>query len=178
MKPTDKQTENLPPAIDSPKQIKEKQALNQFKAQGVMAVKDGREVFSASFNWDQTDNQNIHIRLFGPMGANASQINIARNSITIKTKEKTVTHAHSEQFVKQQTGYSIPFKKLSYWLRGVPYGSTQSNTTDAKHHQINQNGWLVSYQAYTHIKGLILPTRISAIHGPLRIKLRIIKWQV
>lgn len=161
--------------------------LHNFEAIGKMGFSDGKQGGNASIVWEQNQrSQSYQIRLYGPLGSGAIQIkgqggHTGHVSLT-RTDGKIITAKTPEALVHAELGWLIPVSGLCYWLRGLPAPGTAPSKmlldTSNRLWQINQQGWIIHYQAYKSIDGHDVPYKLLLKNGPIRLKFIFDRWKL
>ncbi len=159
-------------------------ALKNWDIDGKLAVRTNHDSQSARLQWQQT-GERFDIHLSGPAGLHASRIYGEPGDVVFERGEQkehaTTAAALSEKLI----GWPLPTVELRYWLRGLP--APNLTVTQAAYlpngnlTQLQQNGWSIQFSAYQHFENkergvLLLPGRIEAKHGNMRIILLIKHW--
>jgi outer membrane lipoprotein LolB len=84
----------------------------------------------------------------------------------------------NEDELTSQLGYSPPLHHLKYWARGMPNPNltVQVAKSSPTQRAFKQDGWGVTLEQFSDIKGVALPTKISLLKNKLKIKLVVDKW--
>ncbi|HEV2614286.1 MAG TPA: lipoprotein insertase outer membrane protein LolB [Gammaproteobacteria bacterium] len=131
-----------------------------WRVQGKIAMQDQGRAETASLDWQQ-NVQNYQIRIFGPLGIGAVEINGNPQGVELIDSKGQIHQAASAELLSQQIlGYPLPIADLVYWLKGVK----------TKHH----HGWTVHYLSY-HQNGM--PKLMTATHQGINLRIFIDKWQ-
>ena len=124
---------------------------------GKIGIQSPKENGSASLVWKQEKN-NYHIRLFGPLGIGAVELNGTPSLVTFINNKGEVYQAKSaELLLKQNTGWQIPVSNLVYWVQGIPA---------PKH---NQQDWQIEYLKYQNG----LPKLIELNYSQIKLRISI-----
>lgn len=153
--------------------------VTSWELQGAIGVRAPSNSGSANVIWQQHD-KDYDIRLFGPLGAGNTQISGGPDEVTLRSKGKTQTAASPEALLYQELGWYVPISHMYYWVRGLPAPNLQRQSQfDEYNHliKLQQNGWTISYDRYTGIHGMDLPSRITMTNPDLRVRIVIKKWQ-
>lgn len=160
--------------------------IKNWNIDGVIAVRTsagsaGNEGGSANLQWQQK-NKNYTILIFGPLGADLTQLSGQPGHITLETANgKKITASSIEQLLTQQTGWQLPVSNLYYWIRGLPVpGQPAQKQFDPYFHlvKLNQQGWTVRFLRYTTTHQVDLPTKILLENWRMKIKINISQWQL
>lgn len=154
-------------------------AIKAWTVKGAIGVHNKREGWSASVNWRQQQDS-YKLQLYGPLGAGQVRLSGRPGSVSLTTADNKSAHASSgDQLLYQQTGWRLPVDNLRYWVRGIPApGMPASENLDNYNHlrQLQQQGWTISYQRYTAVNGMDLPSKIQFVRGNVKIRLVISRW--
>ena len=156
--------------------------LQQWTANGKMAVRTENTSESVSFIWQQ-DNQNTYVQLSGPLGMGATTIHSDGQTLEIHQgdEHRTIDISNPDAIVLN-TGWDLPLQALSYWLKGIPAPASkvQRLEPDPQTELLNslwQDDWEVNYQRYKQFQGFTLPTRLQVQRDETRAKIIISDWQ-
>lgn len=154
-------------------------AIQNWNAQGNLAINTDQKGVNASFNWQQ-QNANYTIALFGPLGSNRVTLTGGPTQVTLQTPNQTFTAADPESLMQQQLGWSIPVSNLYYWLRGIPAPGVKvvHESLDMNKHlsQLSQQGWHIIYLRYLSVNGVDLPNRLLLSNSRVQLRVVITKW--
>lgn len=165
-------------SLVSPEQRKEKtSSISSWEIRGAMAAKNKSKGWSATMNWVQNGPNSYRIRLMGPLGAGSVLINKEGNTITFQDGPKKISSTNAAELLRQQTGINLPVGNLYYWIRGLPAPGKVEQRTQEKHlTQLKQDGYTVSFDQYTSVKGFELPGLIRLEGNGVMVKVIIKKW--
>jgi len=160
---------------------KQSTELSNFEAFGKVGFSDGKKGGSATLEWIQ-QNQNFQVRLYGPLGNGAVQIYGQPGHVILTQSGKNAVAKNPEALVQAQLGLTIPVSGLQFWLRGMPVPGTlvKHLEMDAQQHiwEMQQQGWLISYQVYQFKNGMAFPLKLTLKNGPIRLKFIFQRWKV
>lgn len=121
--------------------------------QGKIGVKTPEQTGSASLYWRQQGDV-YHIRLFGPLGIGAVELNGNPNLVTYTDNHRKIYQSHSaELLLKQNADWQIPINNLKYWVCALPVSDIPSQKSYNTQHQLislQQQGWKIDYSSYQH----------------------------
>jgi len=157
-------------------------SLTNWTVNGAISIRNQSEANSANLYWQQYGKNNYTLNLQGPLGAGAMKITGSPGHVTLLTgKDKTYSASSAESLLKAQTGWYLPVGNLYYWAKGLPVPGIAATTQyDQYHHlsQLNQQGWQITYQRYTAVGNLDLPSKIILQKSPFTIKLIFSQWKI
>ncbi|MGY0217232.1 lipoprotein insertase outer membrane protein LolB [Endozoicomonadaceae bacterium StTr2] len=155
-----------------------------WKLEGKLGIKAPEESGSTLIGWNQTgDNYDITLTL--PFGRTLANIEGANGKVTLRVPGQPERTADSaELLLWYQLGWRIPVSQLFYWVQGVP--APNMPLTRIQHEnkndsslvaEIEQGGWVISYDRYGEYDGMTRPGRIKAHYADLKLTLIIKEWQ-
>lgn len=91
------------------------------------------------------------------------------------------TGPDADALLREATGWDVPVRALTAWLRGLRAPGAQAVTRfDAAGRlaRLAQDGWTITYTWSPTATGAAadLPSRIDAVRGPTRVRLAIDRW--
>lgn len=138
-------------------------SLLNWKFRGHFIFKSPANKFSANVFWQQKHN-NYDIRVFGPLGFGAAQLQGNDKQVILKDAHAHIyTATNPEALMQQQLGWLLPVSSLYYWLRGLPApGSVTSIHYDSYHRidRLRQQGWQIQFVQYMRAQAFELPQEI------------------
>lgn len=181
-------TKNNPSQILKEQSIEQRniklQQIKQWEIKGKIAFIE-KDRTSASLNWqvDETNNSQ-HLNLTSYLGINVLQLTTEKGRHTLKFDGKTYHDNNLNQLLFSLTGLTLPTKALNYWLKGMPYESTDQIHYDSSRLPLNlissYNGeqWHISYSNYKQIDYVRLANKITIKKDKLLIKIAINEWHI
>lgn len=157
--------------------------ITAWQLQGAIGIQQDTKRWSASINWQQQNASNYKIRLYGPFGAGAVQLQGQPGLVTLVSNDnpKPVTASSPEGLIAKETGWQLPVASLYYWVRSIPApGSPSKTSLDSSNRlsTLQQDGWNIQYLDYANIHGIDLPDKMVLTNPPFTIKLVIKRWQL
>lgn len=157
--------------------------ITAWQLQGAIGIQQDSKRWSASINWQQQNASNYKIRLYGPFGAGAVELQGQPGLVTLVSNNnpKPVTSNSPEGLIAKETGWQLPVGNLYYWVRSIPAPGSASQTSLDSANRLNtlqQDGWKVQYLDYAKINGVDLPDKMLLTNPPFTIKLVIKNWQL
>jgi outer membrane lipoprotein LolB len=123
-----------------------------FGLVGRVSVKDGREGFSGSVQWQHSEN-NDEILLLSPLGQTVAQIRRTPDRVYLTTSEQERYYADDvEGLTEQVLGWRLPLSGLQYWVQSMnsPVTSSAIDLDMAgRVVAIRQDGWEIGYSGYS-----------------------------
>lgn len=157
--------------------------LVQWEARGRAAIKSADTGGQGSLQWVQTGPV-ARIRLSGPFGAGAYEINWLPGQITVYSRGAEAALEYvgpdaAEHFLAEQVGWSFPVSSVRYWLLGLADPAAPAETQmDARGrlHELRQSGWVVRYEDYAEGAATWLPRKMVIEREKVRLRLVIDTW--
>jgi len=160
--------------------------LNKWQLKGKIAFLQAKKRESASINWT-VNNKNQKLNLSTYLGISVLKLTSSNGLHTIKVDGKRYQSSDLETLIYSLTQLTLPVQALSYWLKGLPYQSsdhieyhteTQLPTSLKSHY--DDRLWHIKYGKYKNIKNrstnMQLATKVTISQGDLTIKLAINNW--
>lgn len=160
-------------------------ALTQWQISGKIAFiqQDKRE--SANLFWQHLKPQSQRLNLTTYLGINVLKLNSENGLHTLEVDGKTYQGDDLSALIYQLTQLPLPTNALHYWLKGLPYLTTDQLTLDDKTQlpklltsTFNQQKWQISYQGYQTVDGHQLATKLTIKQAYLTIKININEWKL
>ncbi len=141
---------------------------------------------SATIAWRVNEiNRTQELNLTSYLGINVLHLASEHNHHLIKVDGKEYRANNLAQLVHSLTGLTLPTKALTFWLKGLPYQSTDevklSPTTQlpASLHSFSDNvQWQIDYNKYQIFDGVPMATQFTIKKDNLLIKIAIKKWSL
>jgi outer membrane lipoprotein LolB len=146
-----------------------------WNLQGKIGIKTVQKTESASLYWQQ-QGEIYHIRLFGPLGIGAVEINGNPNQVIfIDNRGKSYQASSAEMLLKQNVGWEIPVDNLKFWIRALPapFIPAQKIYDNQQLKFLIQQGWKIEYLDY---QGQ-LPRLIQLTRPTISLRMVIDRWQ-
>ena len=137
--------------------------------------------WTGNLSWRER-GEHFDVRLTGPLGAGGMRAQGTLDQVTIDTdKGEHLVTRQPDVLVERTLGWSFPLAPLRYWVRGLPAPGDYARISvgeDGRLQSITQDGWRVSYQAYTTPIGApsALPRKIVLDNDETRIRLVVDRW--
>ena len=163
--------------------IEEKPAplLTHWELEGKLGIKTPDESGSTVVYWNQMGDQ-YDITLTLPFGRTLARVEGEPDKVSLLVPGQPERSADSaELLLWYQLGWKIPVSQLFFWVQGVPAPElplTRMEKEAGRVTEIEQGGWVISYDRYTTYDGLMRPGRIKATYTDLKLTLVIRQWLV
>jgi outer membrane lipoprotein LolB len=159
------------------------QALDNWIAEGKLALRSTEISESASLNWQQTPTRTT-VHLSGPMGFKATTIESDGSELELRQGDEISRWDISDpEAMARQTGWNLPLQALPHWLKGIPapvsgFERVAFATDPSLLGILQQEGWTVTYGEYARFADLTLPTRLQIQQGDTSIRVIIRDWTI
>lgn len=161
-------------------------AMQHWKIEGKIAFITPQEKESAGISWrinEQIGTQQLNLNSY--LGINVLDLTSEQSQHTIKFDGKTYTGSNLPELIQSLTGLHLPVEALKFWLKSIPYNTTDQILFDSTSHlptkltSLYQGElWQINYQQYKTIGAYPLATKMMITKDDLLIKIAINKWQV
>jgi outer membrane lipoprotein LolB len=158
------------------------EGMDQWQAQGRIAVRVGDEGWNANFDWRQL-GADYRIRLRGPFGQGAVELaGDPRQGVWLRRADAPPRFAlDPETLLLEETGWQLPVAGLSDWLRGLPVADAEPSLVWDERGRLvalEQDGWQIDYRRYQTAGGVELPALLVLQQERVRVKFVIDTWQL
>lgn len=154
--------------------------VRDWKFTGRISLTRAEQGWHAGLDWE---NRSDHYRLqvTGPLGQGALRLSGDPAGVVLVDADARVhTARDADALLAQVTGWDIPVAGIRYWVRGLsaPDGSVRVTLDpQGRLQQLEQSGWVVSYQRYRTIGGADWPAKLKLVHDDIAVRLVIDQWQ-
>lgn len=152
--------------------------LNEFKADGKIAVRTSERSESASMIWVQSGDSS-YVNLSGPLGTGATNLRSDGKTVTITRNGETQSYdADSYETLDE---FGIPVGTVGYWARGIPDPSLAIDALSVEDNllrSLTQSGWTITYTRYDHFGSFTLPTRLKLSKGDSLVRIFLYDWSL
>lgn len=156
-------------------------AVDRWQFTGKLAVRTPERSETAQIVWQQ-DGGGYDIHLSGPAGLKATHIYGTPGDANFEQGDRHASADSVEALSEQLVGWPLPATELTWWLRGLPAASVRtksvSYSTEGWLSYLAQDGWSIHFNNHQRVGRLVLPGRIEAVRGDVKIILVIKEWQV
>lgn len=155
--------------------------MQKWSVNAKVAVRTKDDGENLNMHWQQ-NGAKYNIRFYSPFSTDAATLS---GDATLAKLEMSDGEIYKDSdpngLLQQHLGWSLPFSRLSYWIKGqVAPQSTPTDTKFDKYNQLQslqQDGWLIEYQEYRVMHGCTLPGKIALQKDGTTIKLYINDWK-
>lgn len=161
-------------------------ALDNWRIHGRFSAQKDNEAWHGSLRWQQRGDR-YEIQLSGPFGQGAVQLQGDQDISKLRLSPQEHYSANNpETLLENYTGFSLPIKHLTHWIRGMPAPlvSTDAFTTNEAGYLVtlNQAGWSVLIKGYIDVESnaqsMHLPRKLFLENQIFDVRLVIDQWQL
>ncbi|MCT7655909.1 lipoprotein insertase outer membrane protein LolB [Oceanimonas sp. NS1] len=154
-------------------------ALQDWQLAAKLGIITPEERGSLSLFWRQ-NSDDYRLNLTNVVGKRVFDLSRRNGRIELVDGEgRRHTATNAQELVYRLTGWNLPVEQLADWIKGLPgEADTVSFDADGRPAQVQSHGWQLSYQGYTQINQLWLPSRLELSHDTTTLKLAVSRWEL
>ena len=153
--------------------------VDEWEFAGRIGVSAGDEGFNGQLWWRQ-DGVVFRARISGPLGVGTVFINGDRRELTLTDNDGVVTELDdAEKELRHMYGWTIPLTSLRFWALGIPDPAGPAETEfdpGGQLTRLRQLDWQVDFTQYREGGGQLMPRRLTAVNGDVKVRLVIDNW--
>ena len=152
--------------------------LDEFKADGKIALRTNERSDSASMIWVQS-GVSSYVNLSGPLGTGATNLRSDGKTVTITRNGEAQTY--DAESYENLDGFGIPVGTVGYWARGIPDPALpidDMSVTNNLLRMLVQSGWTITYTDYDHFGSYTLPARLQLSKGSSKVTIFLYDWSL
>lgn len=160
--------------------------MNHWRAQGVVTINcysncHVQPMSVALFRWKNLSRESYQLRLESvPMQGYDINLDVVYRDVLVWRDFKYPFHVKNPRvYMQQELGWSLPFKSVPYWLRGIPgpgpfvahynhYGLIDT---------LQQQGFTICYQTYTDMDGYDMPRTMTIAGQGILLQITFNHWE-
>lgn len=155
--------------------------LRDWRLEAKLGYRTAVDAGSVRLDWAQ-HGARTEVWLRGPFGAGSAQILADPEGAVLRQPGEEEQRASSVEALSQALlGWPLPARELRDWVLGIPYrgAPVEHMALDAQGRlrELRQNGWALVFDDYRETTAGVLPGRIDAEGGHLRIRLVAKRWE-
>lgn len=152
---------------------------DEWEFAGRIGVSAGDDGFNGKLWWRQ-DGVVFRARISGPLGVGTIFINGDHRELTLTDSDGAITELDdAERDLRERYGWTIPVSSLRFWALGIPDPATVAELGFNEAGQVEtlqQRQWQVTIGQYAEGGGQVMPRRLTAVSGDMRVRLVIDNW--
>jgi outer membrane lipoprotein LolB len=158
------------------------EALEDWRADGRIAIQRGDEGWSASMRW-RKQASDFQLRLIAPLGRGTYQLAGNDEQVELIVPDGRRFHASDAQsLMLEHLGWSIPLGGAQYWLRGLvapdpPPGRVRRDEAGLLQ-DLDQAGWRISVLRRMQVGDFVLPAKLFMSYRDLKVRIVISSWKL
>ncbi|MGO4223600.1 lipoprotein insertase outer membrane protein LolB [Lysobacter sp. TAF61] len=159
--------------------------VRDWTLSGRIAVSNGKQGGSGRIDWQEQQGR-YDISLSAPVTRQSWRLSGDGGGARLEGVEGgTRESADVESMLQATTGWDVPVRALSDWVRGI--GATSAGYGPASIEygagnlpsRLQQGGWTIEYQQWQPAAdGPVLPTRLVATRGQAKVRLIVDQWSL
>jgi outer membrane lipoprotein LolB len=160
-------------------------AVTDWSVSGRIAVSNGSQGGSGRIDWQQTGDS-YSVSLSAPVTRQSWRLSGDATGGRLEGVEGGPREsADVEAMLQETTGWSIPVRALSEWVRGV--GASEAGFGPARivygdgnrPVRLEQAGWVIDYQGWQETPSEpVMPTRLVATRAQAKVRLIVDEWSL
>ena len=155
--------------------------LTTFRIEGRMAIRTSQEAGTVGLLWEQ-HNAAFQVITRGPLGQTLGRLAGDEQGAEMTLAGRQPMRSDStEKLLYRLTGTRLPFRCLTFWLRGVPDSGQPFEYTltgAGRLATLHQNGWAIRYGNYRQVGDQWLPKRMRAEREGAVMVLSVHHWRL
>lgn len=156
-------------------------SLEAWQVSGRVAVAANGRGASASLDWQQAGSTS-DVWLRGPFGSGALRVLMDDGNLVLEDgRGGRLAGEEAHRYLLDELGTDLPFAALRFWLLGMPAPGEPSVETlggDGRLASFRQSGWVVDIPRYQQVGDDVMPARLAASDGTVRVKLAVGDWEL
>jgi outer membrane lipoprotein LolB len=155
--------------------------IKDWNFNGRISLTRGEQGWHAGLDWENRAER-YRLQVTGPLGQGALQLTGDPGGVTLVDSEARLYTARDvDALLAQVTGWDLPVSGMQYWVRGLSAPGGPFRTTldrQGRLQQLEQSGWIITYQRYRTIGGSEWPAKLKLVHDDLAVRLVIDQWRL
>ncbi len=154
-------------------------AATEFRLSGRIAISDGKDSGSGSFDWDQRAGA-FTLNFTAPVTAQNWRLEASSTqALLIESNGAIRVAENAEALLARELHWQLPTDSMRYWVRGLRAPGSDSETefdADGELVLLRQNGWEIRYPAFDNLQKPSLPKKVFARNGEHQVRISVRKW--
>jgi outer membrane lipoprotein LolB len=147
---------------------------------GKVSIKTATTAENASLRWSQQPDQ-LRLEVSGPMGLQPLLFERKGSTLRVFRDNYWQSLATVTGALEEELGWPLPLPLLSWWLRGLSAPTATISARTLKNgllQALEQDGWILHYDAYAVVDGMRLPSRIRFMREDVSGKILLKRWTI
>jgi outer membrane lipoprotein LolB len=153
---------------------------DRFDLVGRIAISDGTDGGSGSFDWQQRGNA-YSLRFVAPVTARNWRLEVRPGQALLIESSGAVRVADSaEALLQRELRWNLPADALRYWVLGMRAPGADSELVfdaDGQLALLRQSGWEIRYVDFDTAQNPPLPRKLFARSGEHQVRISVRKWK-
>ncbi len=159
--------------------------VDEWSLSGRIAVSNGKQGGSGRIDWQQMQGR-YTISLSAPVTRQSWRLSGDAAGARLEGIEGGPREgANVESMLQATTGWDIPVRALSDWVRGIGAAPAEYGSAEIEYgagnlpSRLQQAGWLIEYQDWQpSAAGPVMPARLVATRGQAKVRLIVDQWSL
>jgi outer membrane lipoprotein LolB len=155
--------------------------LDRWAFNGRVSLTREETGWHAALTWREYAGE-YDLRVTGPLGQGAFELSgNAAGVMLVDADSRTFTARDADALLRHVTGWTLPVSGMHYWVRGLAVPGVDAQVVqDAAGlvSRLDQSGWVIRYDRYQPVDGLLLPGRLRMEQDNVSVRLVIDEWQL
>lgn len=157
------------------------QALDQWVVHGRLAAKTDADAFNGSVVWTQAGSF-VSFSFRGPLGVGGFRLVGNDERMVLDMSNGDVWElARPRQELRERIGWSVPLPGMRFWMLALPDPAAPADLEfddDGLLRRLDQQGWVVSFDAYKQVQDEWLPHKLVVEQPGVRLRLAVDRWRL
>jgi outer membrane lipoprotein LolB len=154
--------------------------VERFELAGRIAVRYDGDGYTGSLRWRHADGRD-RLELYAPTGTVFARLSRGPDGASLQMSDGKHYHeADASALSRSVLGWELPLEELRHWVFARPAPGSRPTRFDlgaeGRPALLEQDGWRVSYLAYSTVGSDVLPARMDLEHAGVKVRLIVARW--